>query len=98
MEAATFTVYAGEAAQAGLVVAGLAMRQRLAPVVGELYRLSAMIQCLVTGTLCGMTSWGALVSATLAVLAAWAAVTEPRRHDRHAHLARLIHADKDPYA
>ncbi|MFF9265883.1 hypothetical protein [Streptomyces longwoodensis] len=98
MDTATWTVYAGEAAQAGLVMGGLAMRQRLAPSVGELYRLSAMIQCLVTGALCAMPSWGALVSATLAVLAAWAAVTEPRRHDRHTHLAHLIHADKDPYA
>jgi hypothetical protein len=59
------------------------------------YRLSAMVQFAVTGAVACTGTWWALMPGGVACLFALAARTAPARRARHAHLASLIHADRN---
>lgn len=89
MDPAGMTVTVGLGAQLGLLGVAALLRDRRRERRAELYRLSALVQCLLTGALGAAGSWWAVLTLTLAVLGAWAAATEPVRY-RNA----LIHAER----
>lgn len=77
-------------AQAATVVAAVLLRKQRRT-REDLYRLSAWIQCLLTGALVGAGNWWAVATAAAAATLAWAAATEPERRAR----PLPIHADRN---